>query len=115
MLHRKRHRRSGKTKSSSMQLHAQRRANERFGFVPSRKQYAEMCRMCSSGEYFCYLERQSSNRSKAVILFEGMLIPVIYDKKRKQIATVLSQSMLSPDEVSIVQQEIERRQNNGGI
>lgn len=71
--------------------------------------------MCRDGEYFCFLERQSLTRSKAVLLFDDMLIPVIYDKKSKQIVTVLAQSMLSPKEVEIVQREIDRRKASNGI
>lgn len=71
--------------------------------------------MCREGKYFCFLERQSNSRSKAVLLFDDTLIPVIYDKRSKQIVTVLSQSMLSPKEVAIVQEEIDRRKAKDGI
>lgn len=71
--------------------------------------------MCQRGEYFCFLEKQSLTRSKAVLLYEDTLIPVIYDKKNKQIVTVLAQSMLSPKEMELVQQEIDRRKDNNGI
>ena len=74
-----------------------------------------MNKLCREGKYFCFLERQSLARSKAVLLFNDVLIPVIYDKRSKQIVTVLSQSMLSPKEAAIVQEEIDRRKAKEGI
>ena len=71
--------------------------------------------MCQRGDYFCFLEKQSLTRSKAVLLVDDTLIPVIYDKKNKQIVTVLAQSMLSPEEAQIVQDEIDRRKGKDGI
>ena len=68
-----------------------------------------MNQLCTDGEYFCFLEKQSLTRSKAIIYFNNEYIPVIYDKKHKQIVTVLSISMLSDKERAVLKQEIERQ------
>ena len=68
-----------------------------------------MNQLCNDGDYFCFLEKQSLTRSKAIIYFNNEYIPVIYDKKHKQIVTVLSISMLSDKELAVLKQEIERQ------
>lgn len=102
-------RRKGQSKTKTLEIHTRRRTLERIGFVPSRKQYQQMNQLCTDGEYFCFLEKQSLTRSKAIIYFNNEYIPVIYDKKHKQIVTVLSITMLSDNERAALKQEIERQ------
>ena len=102
-------RRKGQSKNKTLEIHTRRRTLERIGFVPSRQQYREMNQICSDGNYFCFLEKQSLTRSKAIIYFNNEYIPVIFDKKHNQIVTVLSVSMLSDKERALFKQAIERQ------
>lgn len=95
-------------KAKSIELHARRRSSERFGLTVGKKRYAEMNAICSSGNYVCFLERQSCTKSKAIIMYDGEYIPVIYDKKRKQIITVLTLDMLSEKEMATLKEAIEQ-------
>ena len=65
-----------------------------------------MSQICSHGKYFCFLEKQSLARSKAVIRYQDEYIPIVYDKNRKQIITVLSIDMLTKSEKAILQKAI---------
>ena len=71
-----------------------------------------MSQICSHGKYFCFLEKQSLARSKAVIRYQDEYIPIVYDKNRKQIITVLSIDMLSNSEKAILQKAINRQQTS---
>ena len=102
-------RRKGRSKNKNLEIHTRRRTQERIGFVPSRRQYQQMNQICSDGNFVCFLEKQSLTRSKAIIYFNNEYIPVIYDKKHKQIVTVLSVYMLSDKERALLQQAIERQ------
>lgn len=99
-----------RSKSKCNELHARRRAAERFGLNISQRQYEEMNRICSRGDYVCFLERQSNTRSKAVIMYREEYIPVIYDRNRKQVITVLSLNMLTEKETETLNNAIEYKQ-----
>ena len=58
--------------------------------------------MCLRSRFYCHLGRQSLTRSKIVVQYNGMLIPLIYDKKRHCIVTVLTMEMLSAEERATV-------------
>lgn len=96
MRHRK------KKKAASLILHAQRRVLERYGCWPEKRVIEELAAMCRRGEFFCHLGRQSLTRSKIVVKQNGRLIPLIYDKKRHCVITVLTMEMLSADEQALV-------------
>lgn len=102
-------RRKGQSKNKTLEIHTRRRTLERIGFIPSRRQYQQMNQICSDGDFFCFLEKQSLTRSKAIIYFNNEYIPVIFDKKHNQIVTVLSVSMLSDKERASLKQAIERQ------
>lgn len=103
--------RTRRTKNKSLEVHTKRRSLERFGFLPSKRQYLEMSKCCFGGGYFCLLEKQSLSRKKVVIYFNDEYIPVIYDSNRKLIVTVLSLSMLSPSEMEKLQIAIDAKKN----
>ena len=99
-------RRKRRSKCKNLELHTKRRTLERVGIAISKKQYKEMSQICSHGKYFCFLEKQSLARSKAVIRYQDEYIPIVYDKNRKQIITVLSIDMLTKSEKAILQKAI---------
>ena len=90
-------------KKKSLLLHVKRRVSERYGITFGKQAAVEMAALCRCGKYFCHLGLQSLTRSKIVLQYAGHLIPVIYDKKRHCLITVLTMDMLSSREQKIVQ------------
>ena len=91
-------RRSKKSKTASLMIHTQRRVLQRYGCWLEKRTIEELAAMCRRGEFFCHLGRQSLTRSKIVVKQNGRLFPLIYDKKRHCIITVLTMEMLSASE-----------------
>ncbi len=85
-------------KTKTLCQHTKKRLAQRFGLHFSDEKIREMALICKAGHYVCALEKQSLTRTKAVIYYKETLFPVIYDKKRKCIITVLEMEMLSQNE-----------------
>ena len=83
-------------------VHTQRRVLERYGCWLEKSAIMELAGMCRRSEFFCHLGRQSLTRSKIVVMWKGQLIPLIYDKKRHCVITVLTMEMLSTREQAAV-------------
>ncbi len=98
-------RHGGKSKMASLMLHAQRRALERCGHWLEKSDIREIAAMCRSGRFRCHLGRLSLTRSKIVVQYRDDLIPLIYDKKRHCIVTVLAWEMLSAREQALAATE----------
>ena len=93
----------GKSKAKSLMIHTQRRILQRYGCWLEKRAVEELAEMCRQSEFFCHLGRQSLTKSRIVVKRNGHLIPLIYDKKRHCIVTVLTMDMLSPDEQVMVE------------
>ena len=91
-------------KTKTLCQHTKRRLAQRYGLHFSDEKIREMALICRAGHYVCALEKQSLTRTKAVIYYKDMLFPVIYDKNRKCIVTVLEMEMLSQNERSRVEE-----------
>jgi len=83
-------------------IHTQRRVLQRYGCWLEKRAIEELAAMCRRGEFFCHLGRQSLTRSKIVVKQNGRLFPLIYDKKRHCVITVLTMEMLSASEQAAV-------------
>ena len=101
-------RRTKRNKKTFSILHAQKRANERYEDFFSSYDIKEMAALCYTGNFYCHLGRSSLTRSKIVINYNNNLIPVIYDKKRHCLVTVLTIDMLSAREKDIIAQAGEK-------
>ena len=75
---------------------------QRYGCWLEKRAIEELAAMCRRGEFFCHLGRQSLTRSKIVVKQNGRLFPLIYDKKRHCVITVLTMEMLSAREQAAV-------------
>ena len=93
---------SKKSKTASLMIHTQRRVLQRYGCWLEKRAIEELAAMCRRGEFFCHLGRQSLTRSKIVVKQNGRLFPLIYDKKRHCVITVLTMEMLSASEQAAV-------------
>ena len=87
-----------KSKKKALFIHTSRRLSERFGVKFNSQQIKDMAAMCKARHYICHLGHESLMKSKMVIKFNNQIIPVIYDKKRHCIITVLTVDMLSKKE-----------------
>ena len=96
-------RRSGKSKTKSLMIHTQRRILQRYGCWLEKSAVEALAEICRKNEFFCHLRRQSLTKSRIVVKRNGHLIPLIYDKKRHCIVTVLTMDMLSADERVMVE------------
>jgi len=91
-------RHSKKSKTASLMIHTQRRVLQRYGYWLEKRAIEELAAMCRRGEFFCHLGQQSLTRSKIVVKQSGRFFPLIYDKKRHCVITVLTMEMLSARE-----------------
>ena len=83
------------SKEKSLMTHTRQRLRERYGCRMDKNGIRELAEQCRCGKFLCHLGRQSNTRSKIVVMSGGRPIPLIYDKKRHCIVTVLTLEMLS--------------------
>lgn len=86
-------------KRKAQQIHAKRRACDRLGVPLTDIDLKAMAAIFTSVQHCCVLEKQSCRVSKGLVYYHDAWYPVIYDKSRKSIATVLHPGMLHPTEV----------------
>jgi len=78
-------RRRNKSKSKCQNMHAKRRAMERFGINLNIEQLVKEIQQ----QQLTFLERQSNIKTLWYKELEGIKVVVVYDSMRKQIATVM--------------------------
>lgn len=91
------------SKTVSLMAHTQIRMVQRYGHWLEKRTIKELAEMCRLGRFYCHLGRRSLTRSKIVVKYREDLIPLIYDKKRHCIVTVLTLEMLSAREKALVE------------
>ena len=91
-----------KSKTASLMAHTQLRMVQRYGHWLEKGTIRELAEMCRLGRFYCHLGRLSLTRSKIVVKYREGLIPLIYDKKRHCVVTVLTMEMLSAREKALV-------------
>lgn len=76
------------SKRTSQIKHAQKRFKHRYGITLSKEQYNDMLAQIHQGkaEFIC---KDTHRISKFWVMIEGMRVPVVYDRTRKSIVTVL--------------------------
>lgn len=92
-----------KSKKKTLLKHSQRRLFERYGLSYNSQQLKDMAMICKNNRYLYHFEKQSLTRSKILIKYLNNVFPVIYDKTRHCIITVLTIDMLSQDEKNLIQ------------
>ena len=76
-------------RSAQMRAHAKKRAQERFSVHLNQDSYYNICKKIRANQA-TFLEKQSNHITKWLVeISPGVLAPVIYDKKRKLVVTVL--------------------------
>lgn len=81
-------------KAETELAHAAKRARQRFGITLTDALHAEWVRQITAGETRC-LGAESIARIHHAVLHEGREVPVVYDRTRSTICTVLPVSALT--------------------
>lgn len=76
------------TKKEAQRLHSIGRGAERYGMKLSGTDLGKICGLIQTSQS-TLVEKQSNRISVHLVTYNGEQIPVVYDKKRKSIATVL--------------------------
>lgn len=77
-------------KAKTQKRHAKTRMLQRYGIGLTDEIYADFIHQINTGRAI-FIERQSVRVSKFWVRFETQMIPVVYDRHRKTIVTVLEQ------------------------
>ena len=77
-----------RSKKKAQNIHAKRRAIERYGLSLNKFALKEMVRQIQSGKAQ-FLERSSIRVTKWLVKHEGQMIPVVYDNKSHTVVTFL--------------------------
>jgi hypothetical protein len=83
-----------RSKAEKQRRHARRRAFERYALDLHQDAQASIVRAIEGGEAR-FISRQSQRVSVWEVKHEGRRLPVVYDRKRKTIVTVLPQEALT--------------------
>jgi hypothetical protein len=81
-------------KENAQRLHAGLRAGVRYGVTISPQENELLAERIQKRDEVEFLERQSKRVTVWLVKHEGKEIPVVYDKQRKTIVTVLPPSYL---------------------
>ena len=88
MSRRKCRRGGASAKPKAQQAHAIRRAWERFGLTVTQEAYDDACMDIYEGRA-TFLEKESNRVYHFLVNLAGREVPVVYDRMRKTIVTVL--------------------------
>ena len=83
-----------RSKAKNQKKHSKRRAAERYDLELHQDAEASIIRAIQGGEAK-FIRRQSYRVSIFEVEHEGRTLPVVYDRKRKTIATILPKEALS--------------------
>lgn len=81
------------SKKRSLRKHAKRRLVERTGYMMGYERLESFVKMIQAGKAD-FIDRQSNNKTRWFVPCGEKRIAVVYDKKRKQIVTVLTEDMI---------------------
>ena len=88
-------------KAKRQKSHARRRAKDRYGIYLNDHQYNLMVKQIKNGVDCKVLCKQSNRVSLYALKHEGSWLPVVYDKIRHTIVTILPIEALEPYQASL--------------
>ncbi len=86
------------SKATNQKRHAKRRAAERYGVDLHQDAYLQMIRAIQAGNAKL-IKRQSVRCAIYEVSHKGQKLPVVYDRKRKTIVTVLPEAALTKGQI----------------
>ena len=85
---------SFKPKEKSLNIHSKRRAMERFGVMFTSTDLEQLANLYRSKKYCCHLPADTLRVRRGIVYYKDTWYPVVYDKQRKCIVTILTMDML---------------------
>jgi len=89
------------SKAKRQKGHAKRRARERYGLNLRQHEYDELVRRIKNNIDCRFLQRQSNRVSLFAIKMDGNWLPVVYDKQRHTVVTILPPEALDQYRASL--------------
>lgn len=86
-----------KRKEVAQRFHAKKRATQRYGIQLTTQKQAAIVKLIQRGKAR-WLKTQSNRITHWAVEWEGQIIPVVYDKIRKQLVTVLPLEALEEEQ-----------------
>lgn len=83
-----------KHKKVAQRFHAKKRATQRYGLTLTTEKQQAIVRLIQLGRGR-FIRNQSNRVSVWAVEYGGMILPVVYDKNRKVLVTVLPQEALN--------------------
>lgn len=88
-------------KTRSLRVHTKRRMSERFGKQINRRDIQAMVRAIqtfagSNVQSAKFVDRQSNRVTRWFVKHDGSWLPVVYDRNRRTIVTILPEGALGP-------------------
>lgn len=77
-----------KNKKSAQRFHTKKRAAQRYGLTLTTEKQQEIVRKIQNGDGW-FLRAESKRITHWAIQYAGQTLPVVYDKARKELVTVL--------------------------
>lgn len=90
-----RKKRKRRDKSIDQEHHAKKRFAQRFGVVICNDTYRDMVKQIQTGQAQ-FIEKQSNRVSKFWVQWGDRRVPVVYDKQRGKVVTVLLPEWVEP-------------------
>ena len=84
------------SKVKNQRYHAKVRALQHYEVKLTNLDLEKMAEIYRHSPSTIYLRKQSNRVSKAIITYNGQVYPIVYDKKRHQLITILKPEYLSP-------------------
>lgn len=89
------------SKEKNQRYHSKIRALQHFGEQLTNADLQKMAEVYRHSPYTRILRKQSNRVVKAIIGYKGKAYPIVYDKERHQIATILKPDYLSKEDRKI--------------
>lgn len=86
------------SKEKNQRYHSKIRALQHFGQQLTNDDLAKMVEIYRHSSDTRILRKQSLRVSKAIITYNGTVYPIVYDKQRHQIVTILKPEYLTPSD-----------------
>jgi hypothetical protein len=81
-------------KKKSQFIHAQKRLIKRHSILPSKNLFNEWVKSIQNGKAE-FIDRQLNRLTRWLVEYDNKKIPVVYDKERKSIVTILENEMIN--------------------
>lgn len=104
-----------RNKKDCMKIHAKNRIALRFNTVLSDQDIDNIITLYQDNRKSIKLGKLTNRLSKGIVWYQDKWIPIVYDKDRKEICTILSLDMLDKTELEIAVRFTTKKILNGNL